>query len=178
MVVYQATQRRRNSDPDAPAQNQAMRGRKPKPSYLRVLDGNAGHRPLNASEPQPMGDLLDAPSWMSDSQKDGWRYAIAKAPGGLLKHLDQSILSIWVVAEDLHRIASEKVSRLGALVKVGENGAWQQNPYLPIMNKQAQIMMRAAAEMGFTPSSRSRVKIANDQNRDNAFSDLKLFDDG
>lgn len=154
-----------------------MRGRKPKPTYLRVLDGNAGHRPVNRDEPQPPGDLLDAPAWMTDSQKTGWRYAIEKAPGGLLRKLDQSILCIWVVAEDLHRQASEKVARHGALVRVGANGAWMQNPYLPILNKQAAIMMKAAAEMGFTPSSRTRVRIEQTRNAANTFDDLKEFTD-
>jgi len=30
-----------------------MRGRKPKPSYLKLLNGNPGKRPLNEREPQP-----------------------------------------------------------------------------------------------------------------------------
>jgi phage terminase small subunit len=34
-----------------------------------------------------------------------------------------------------------------------------QSPYLSIINKQAQIMVKAAAEMGFTPSSRSRISV-------------------
>jgi len=154
-----------------------MRGPKPKPTYLRVLDGNAGHRPLNKEEPQPAGDLIEPPAWMTASQQDGWRYAIAKAPGGLLRQLDQSILSVWVIAEDLHRQASEKVARHGALVRVGANGAWQQNPYMPILNKQAILMMKAAAEMGFTPSSRTRVRVEKSRNAANAFSDLKEFTD-
>lgn len=153
-----------------------MRGRKPKPTFLRVLDGNAGHRPLNDSEPQPTGDLTDAPSWMTDSQQDGWRFAIANAPQGLLKNLDQSILSIWVVAEDLHRAASQKVAKHGALVRVGENGAWIQNPFLAIQNKQALIMLKAASEMGFTPSSRTRVRLERTRSA-NVFDDLKSIND-
>jgi len=34
-----------------------------------------------------------------------------------------------------------------------------QSPYLAIANKQAQIMTKAATEMGFTPASRSRVSL-------------------
>ena len=36
------------------------------------------------------------------------------------------------------------------------------SPYLAIVNKQAQLMSRAAAEMGFTPASRSRVALAGE----------------
>jgi hypothetical protein len=37
-----------------------------------------------------------------------------------------------------------------------------QSPYLAILNKQAQIMLKAAAELGFSPSSRSRVQVTAD----------------
>jgi len=32
-----------------------------------------------------------------------------------------------------------------------------QSPYVPIANRQAEIMLRVAAEFGYTPASRSRV---------------------
>ena len=37
-----------------------------------------------------------------------------------------------------------------------------QSPYLAIANKQAQIMTKAAIEMGFTPASRSRITLPTD----------------
>lgn len=156
-----------------------MKGRKPKPSYLRVLDGNAGKRPINQDEPQPVGELEAhaPPSWLSDPQKDGWRYAMKHAPPGMLKRLDQSILTVWVVAEERHQDAATKVSQLGSLLKA-KTGAAYQNPYLAIMNKQAQIMMKAAAELGFTPSSRSRVKVEPPKpGEGNPFADLKELTD-
>lgn len=30
-----------------------MRGRKPKPTHLKLLEGNPGHRPINGAEPKP-----------------------------------------------------------------------------------------------------------------------------
>lgn len=156
-----------------------MKGRKPKPSYLRVLDGNAGKRPINPDEPQPVGDLEAhaPPAWLSQPQKDGWRFAMRHAPPGMLKRLDQSILTVWVVAEERHQDAAQKVSQLGSLLK-GKTGTPYQNPYLAIMNKQAAIMMKAAAELGFTPSSRSRVKVEPPKpGEGNPFADLKELTD-
>lgn len=157
-----------------------MRGRKPKPTYMRVLDGNAGHRPINTDEPkpEPVPDDEPPPEWLSDDQKEGWRYAMKNAPAGMLSALDRSILVAWVVAEERHADAAQHVSRLGSLVK-GKGGVPYQNPYLSIMNKQAQIMMRAAAELGFTPSSRSRVKVTPPKGagRGNPFADLKELTD-
>ena len=145
-----------------------MRGRRPVPTHLKQLRGNPGNRPLNKHEPVPEGDLFAAPEWMSDSQRDGWAYAITHSPHGLLKQLDSSVLAIWVVAEDLHRQAAEKVSQFGLLTKSPNAGLPLQSPYLAILNKQAQIMLKAAAELGFTPSSRSRVQVVP-TSRENPF---------
>lgn len=153
-----------------------MRGRKPKPTYLRILDGNAGHRPFSEDEPQPVGDLSEPPPWMSEAQRESWKYAIDNAPSGLLKFLDRSVLAVWVVAEVLHADAAQKVAKYGSVVKSPKQGIWMQSPYLPVQNKQALIMMKAASEMGFTPSARSRVHL--DRSRDsNPFDDLKSLDD-
>lgn len=138
------------------------RGRKPKPTTLKVIEGNRGKRAMNKNEPQPEGDLHAAPEWMTAEQRAGWDYAIAHAPYGLLKKLDRSALTVWVVAEDLHRQASIAVSKFGLITKSPNKGEPMQNPYLPIINRQAQIMLKAAAELGFTPSSRSRVEVKGD----------------
>jgi P27 family predicted phage terminase small subunit len=136
-----------------------MRGRKPVPTHLKVIRGNPGKRVLNANEPRPLGDLADPPEWMSESQKAGWNYAIEHSPAGLLKKLDRSVLSVWVVAEDLHRRASEQVDKFGILTKAPNTGLPIQSPYLPVVNKQAAIMLKAAEQLGFTPASRSRIQL-------------------
>ncbi len=100
--------------------------------------------------------------------REGWAYAIVNSPQGLLKKLDRSVLAIWVVAEDMHREAAEKVTQYGLLTKSPNAGLPLQSPYLAILNKQAQIMLKAAAELGFTPSSRSRVQVIPDGS-DNPF---------
>lgn len=164
-----------------------MRGRKPKPSYLRALDGNAGRRPDNPDEPVPVEPLKgdEPPPWMNGTQAAGWRYAMKHAPDGMLRSLDRSILSVWVVAEDMHRDAAERVGKLGTILKSktredGSGGVPYQNPWLAVLNKQAQIMMKAAAELGFTPSSRSRVKVDKRKpgGRDsNPYAELRELDD-
>lgn len=138
-----------------------MRGRRPKPTHLKRLQGNPGKRALNEAEPVPEGDLYAAPEWMSDAQRESWAYAITHAPYGLLKQLDASVLAIWVVAEDLHRQAAEKVTQYGLLTKSPNAGLPLQSPYLAILNKQAQIMLKAGAELGFSPASRTRVQVEN-----------------
>lgn len=150
-------------------------GRKPKPSWLKVVTGNPGHRPINEAEPIPSGDLIDPPAWFDDAQKAAWTEAIAAAPPGLLKALDQSMLCVWTCAKVLHAHAATQVAKYGALIKTPVTGVPMQNPYVAVMNRQAALMMRAAAEMGFSPSSRSRVSIAQKRKGKAAtpFDDLK-----
>ena len=136
-----------------------MRGAKPKPSHLKVIAGNPGRRPLNKREPKPSGDLKAAPDWMTAQQIKIWEEAIRTAPKGLLKELDESILSVWVIARDMHQEASSEIARSGLMTTTPKTGDSIQSPYVAVVNRQALIMMKAAAEMGFTPSSRSRVAI-------------------
>jgi P27 family predicted phage terminase small subunit len=154
-----------------------VRGRKPMPTHIKELMGNPGKRAINKREPVPTGELYAAPEWMSETQREGWAYAITHSPKGLLKQLDRSILSVWVVAEDLHRGAAEKIAQYGLLTKSPNAGLPLQSPYLAILNKQAQIMLKAAAELGFSPSTRSRVQVTADP-RDGPFAALRRkYDD-
>ncbi len=136
-----------------------MRGRKPVPTHLKVIRGNPGKRALNPDEPVPAGDLSAPPDWMSEAQKAGWNYAIEHAPAGLLKMLDRSVLAAWVAAEDLHRRASEQVDKFGILTKAPITGLPIQSPYLPVMNRQAALLLKCAEQLGFTPAARSRIHI-------------------
>lgn len=156
-----------------------MKGRKPKPSYLRVLDGNAGRRPQNADEPQPVGALEEdpPPAELSDAQKEVWRRAIANSPAGLLRKLDWAVFEQWVVHHANFLDAANRVRKAGQLIKKGEDG-WDWNPYMSIMNKQSALALKCAAELGFTPSSRSRVKVEKPKpGKGSAFADLRSLAD-
>jgi hypothetical protein len=50
-----------------------MRGRRPTPTYLRLLQGNPQHRPINKNEPQPPPiETIDAPDYLSGYALDEW----------------------------------------------------------------------------------------------------------
>jgi len=129
---------------------------------LKLIAGNPGKRALNAHEPQPRADLAAPPAWLTERQQGTWREVVELSPPGLLKDVDASVFAVWVVAFDLYQEASEKLARTGMLIKAPNTGVPMQSPYLAIVNRQAQIMLKAAAEMGFTPASRSRVVVKRD----------------
>lgn len=106
---------------------------------------------------------MSPPAFLSDPQVVRWNYVIASSVPGLLKLLDRDVLAAWVVAADLHaqavRLQTEldKDNKMPLLAKVG--GTLQQSPYLPIINRQAQIMKGLASELGFSPSARTRIDL-------------------
>src|SRR5690606_41880295 len=127
---------------------------------------------IPAHEPQPRSDLATAPEWMTEHQKDSWREVVELSPPGLLKDVDASVFTIWVVAFNLYQEASEKLARTGMLIKAPNTGVPMQSPFLAIVNRQAQIMLKAAAEMGFTPASRSRVVVKRNTTIDDPWHDI------
>lgn len=141
-------------------------GRKRKPSSLKLVQGTYRKDRAIPNEPMPKGDLMESPSHLNDEQREVWEYAIANAPKGLLKRLDRSVLEVWVRAYVFYREAADKVLVAGQVIKT-PNGYPVMNPYMANMNKQAQIMLKAASEMGFTPASRTRISVTETASQDN-----------
>lgn len=133
-----------------------MPGRKMKPTALKVLHGTPGHRALPAEEPPGVGELWAPPFWFDDTQRTQWHYTLDNAPPGLLTGTDRDIVVVWVVACVEHARAALEVRSHGQVVKTKEGNAIQ-NPYMGVMNRQAIIMMRAAAELGFSPAARAHL---------------------
>lgn len=149
-----------------------MKGRKPRPTHLKLIEGNPGRRPINKREPKPAGDLFAPPSDMPPAAVPFWNQAIADAPQGLLRRLDLRILFVWACAAWLHSDAMGKVARSSAMVQSARTGEVYQHPMLSVANRQAGLMMKAAAEMGFTPTSRSRIALPPGVGEENEFDEF------
>lgn len=126
------------------------------PTTLKKLHGNPGKRRLPKNEPEGQGLLWAPPPWFDDEQRAQWSYALEYAPPGLLTGTDRELLMIWCCAAVEYTRAIKEVRTLGQVVKTKDGNAIQ-NPFLPIVNRQALIMMRAGAEMGFSPASRASL---------------------
>ncbi|HFH7680582.1 TPA: phage terminase small subunit P27 family, partial [Streptococcus agalactiae] len=51
----------------------AVRGRKPKPTNLKILEGNSGKRPLPINEVKPKQKAPRCPQWLEDDAKKEWK---------------------------------------------------------------------------------------------------------
>lgn len=129
------------------------RGAKPVPAALRALHGNPRDHAMPTDVPEGQGALWAPPEFFNEDQRAQWHYALDHAPPGLLTATDREILAVWCAASVEWAKALIEVRKLGQVVKTKDGNAIQ-NPYLPIVNKQALIMMRAGAEMGFSPAAR------------------------
>lgn len=136
-----------------------MGGRKPVPAEIRAMTGNASsHPPANAKPHKNRRPMGFAPRWMTPLQKEIWEEGRKSAPIGVLRELDSSIFQAWVIAQSNLRRASEQFEEEGAqMVVFTVNGNSKPNPLLQIINRENQVIIRTAAEMGFTPSAKMRV---------------------
>ena len=152
-------------------------GRTPLPTALKLVKGTLRKGRTNKNEPKPDRLLSsEPPEHLTEKQKEVWRYILNNAPAGLLKSLDWAVLEIWVVAYMTYRDSQEAVNRIGQVIKT-PNDYPVVNPYLSNMNKQAQIMLKCASELGFTPASRSRIVVGQEDEADDPWSKLAMSSD-
>ncbi len=143
-----------------------MKGRKPTPTHLKLVKGNPGNRPLNKSEPKPGGGRPQPPNHLCPEARHEWKrvanllYAI-----GVLTTLDRAALAVycqaygrWVRAERALEKMAEKEPATQALLMKTKSGNLIQNPLVGTANKAMDVLLKAATELGMTPSVRSRIE--------------------
>ncbi len=95
-----------------------MRGRRPKPTGLKVISGNPGKRPLNQHEPQPQLAIPTCPAHLTPSAKAEWkRLACELQALGILSHLDRAVLAAYCQAYGRWVGAERKLKETPVLLK-------------------------------------------------------------
>ena len=87
-----------------------MRGRKPKPTYIKVITGNLGNRPLNVNEPRPEPATPNCPAELRPAAQREWHH-LAGELGKLrvLTNLDRGALAAYCSAYVLWAEAIEAI---------------------------------------------------------------------
>ncbi|MBB2481072.1 phage terminase small subunit P27 family [Bacillus sp. APMAM] len=139
----------------------AQRGRKPKPTSLKELEGNPGGRPLNKKEPRPTKKAPRCPSWLEDEAKKEWkRMGKVLEQMGLLTEMDMAAFAGYCQAYARWKEAEEFITQHGTIIRT-PNGYLQQVPQVSIAQTNLKIMLKFCEQFGLTPSSRSRI-VAGD----------------
>ena len=147
-----------------------MRGRKPRPTVLRKLEGNPGHRPLNDREPVPPAGVPECPEYLDEEARAEWfRTCAALRQMGLLSAADRTALAAYCTVYSRWVAAEAQVRKFGAIVKSPQKGFPMKSPYLSIADQAMEAMRKFMIEFGLTPSSRSRIRVPEDATAANEF---------
>ena len=149
-------------------------GNRPKPTRLRVLEGNRSKSPLPKGEPTPPVGAPRCPAWLCGTAKHEWRRLVRELePLGMLTRIDGEALAHYC---DLHSQAvavAREIARPEFRVlieecetQIAEDGAGVQtirakpNPLMRMSLQLKQQIRLFLIEFGMTPAARSRVKAA------------------
>src|ERR1700675_2300685 len=148
------------------------RGPSPKPTALRILQGNPGKIGLNPHEPKlPQAAIdLKPPAFLSTAAEQVWQRLVPDLrAAGLLTSIDVDLLAAyfspharWRAAEDF--LAAKGFSYIirGEPTKnepLGRVKYVQQYPQVAIAHKALHFLGRLGADLGLSPAARSRIHV-------------------
>ncbi len=143
----------------------AMRGRKPKPTAIKLLEGNPGKRPLNKNEPKPKKDVPKCPSWLLPEAKKEWkRMAEQLELLGLLTAMDMTAFAGYCQSYARWKEAEDFITKHGSIFKT-PSGYVQQVPHVSIAQSNLKIMRDFCSEFGLTPAARSRLQLTKENSK-------------
>jgi P27 family predicted phage terminase small subunit len=145
-----------------------MPGRKPKPTAIKIAEGNPGKRALNHNEPQPRKVRPKLPAHLSTAARVQWRRVLAVlAPTGVITEAEADLLAVYCesyaryvqAVTELRPLVGENGLRTGGLIVTNDKGNAVRNPLLKIADDAEKTMLRCMAELGMTPSARARLSV-------------------
>ena len=151
-----------------------MRGRKPKPTALKLIEGNKGKRPLNQNEPKlPAGELLP-PSFLNLSldERAIWNWVVPK----LLKMNCFQEIDPLMIGQLCKETASyfqidrefKATGGKAVLAIQGPRGGKRiiTNPYFRARRQALESVKSIGSEYGLTISSRCRISVPGSEEDD------------
>ena len=140
-----------------------MTGRKPTPSVLKMLRNNPGKRPLNTAEPAPDALSPDCPVELTDDvARAEWTRAIVPAiRGGLITSADRMFAIAHCDLWATWRSQLADAAQHAHVIAAGPNRYPMPNPARVMSHKTLQLLTKVDAELGFSPTARSRVTLAS-----------------
>jgi len=151
-------------------------GRLHKPTHLKLVTGTIRKDRRNKAEAKPNQRMPAPPEELSVEARAEWdRKSRQLFTCGLLTVIDDAVLAAYCQAfgrwKQAERALGEMTRRdlitSGLMIKT-HKGNVIQNPLVGTANKAMHDMVRYAAELGMTPSARSRVKADTEKTDDDA----------
>src|SRR5574343_67793 len=119
------------------------RGRKPEPTSLKILKGIRKIDRVNYLEPVPPEAVMSPPEWLDEVATQKWHeLAPVLKSMGVLTQADLEAVTLY--CDTYSRWYAERHSA---------------EPNVNALDKLQTFMLRILTEFGFTPSSRSKVRV-------------------
>lgn len=146
-----------------------MRGRKPLPSNVHVLNGNPGKRPLKDTvEEKFSSEVPEPPTVLEGEALAEWNRVVPQLQeAGILKKIDRTALATYCLCFARWLDAEQKVKEMGCFARTA-TGYTVINPYFKIIEKSIEQMKSLMSEFGMTPSSRVRIRPGSPEEGDDA----------
>jgi P27 family predicted phage terminase small subunit len=136
-----------------PAAPEVKRARGDRESRINVLAPSCKTLDVNTLPP----DILT-----SDVEKGKWKQLCETLThNGVLKVTDIDVLTQYCVAYGIFCDAKKELSGLNCLVTTTPNGSEQPAAEVTTLRKSSELLLRLGAELGLSPSARSRIKAVN-----------------
>lgn len=136
-----------------------MKGRKPKPTKLKILDGDKNKKRINRHEPKPVTLKTTCPRYLDETAKLAWNRLYPELHGmGLVAKIDRDALGAYCQAYARYVKYEKIVMEKGELYKTAAGNVIM-SPALAVANRALEQMRQFMAEFGLTPSSRARITL-------------------
>lgn len=138
---------------------------RPKPTALKLISGNAGKRAVNKKEPKPKRLIPSCPAYLSDSGKVAWgRLSVLLDRMGVLTEADSAALERLCDCYSDILECRELIERDGRTYTNTSQGGTliKGNPAVAMLSDADKRFKGYLIEFGLTPSARSKVHAAPD----------------
>ncbi len=143
-----------------------MRGRKPKPTILKLISGNPGkHVPTKqleaqlASEPEINDTAPGCPEQLQDVERDCWDYLVSEMSrmGTLDSSLRGDMVAYCCSWATWHKATQELAKTGSEIVRI--DGKLQKNPWLTVRNEALRDLSHYGGNLGLNLSQRAKIKF-------------------
>jgi P27 family predicted phage terminase small subunit len=145
-----------------------MSGRRPKPTQIKILEGNPGKRKIEADDLQPEAGIPEMPKGMTFAAQREWKFMCeALIELGVLTRVDGKALAAYCECYARWEEANKLITEYGQVIQVKfqDNegnviiGDLKANPACKLSDMWLNRMKSYLIEFGLTPATRSKLKL-------------------
>lgn len=146
----------------------ALRGRKPTPASTKILLGNPGGRPITTVVPKPRRGPLECPPEVEKDKvaKQYWEHFLTTTDPGHLMPVDAPMLAELCQTMSMLHSARAKLWVTGDIVKAKDGVTMYPSPWLAVVNRQREAMIKLMSNLALSPAERNRMGLHDAEDAD------------